>query len=557
MTITRHDVTASTSDLVPHSNPAIGRRYWRTDPFPTWADPAASATGWSPIGAHTTAGAADAEGVPVLEHRVITSNASTVSRLMHAAPGVQPGRTYRVSVMVYNPTTRPLRASIDLTGRGAIAEQSGEPLIPPDAWVEVWAILDTTAVVEDRFVFLELRREFAGPGIVAGDVLWWSTVQATPTTLTDVLELHPTDATITLDESWTPYARAALVCPLPPADVLDRIDPRVSPAPRVRVQVRRAAAQERTLADMPAIVPATTLEDLSTAFAGMTLADVSELLGDPYEDPARPDLSAVRTFDLQLRARTVDWVAGTMTLDLTSDEMSLQDFARFETITTRLTPPTTTSLATLVRWGVGLIGGTFDAGTVLDAVIDSTTVIWNLGEELWDFLDGHVRAANRRLWCDEDRRWRLTEPLTGTSGDPVVITRPKALVDTLSRDPSDGYGDANVVIYQWTDAEGAQQRAYGYSYQSFTQPVTRVQRWPNQVGTTPQAQAASSALQQRIRSRGRAVVVEDIADPATTPGRPLTVAGTAAPVTDAMVSAVTFAYPADRMTIRTRDAATT
>lgn len=553
MTITRHSVSATTSDLVPHSDPAVGSSYWHRAPYATWGtanhDPAQWRGAVPGVSAHA---ATDAAGRVVLEMRATADAANVATLLTYPLPGLLvPGRSYRIAAQVYNPTpTVPVRADVGWTPGGLILAGNGHPTIGAE-YTEVWSIV--VASEADVSISLRLMRDAGGTAAA----LRWSNITITEVTQEPTLDLRPTGATIALDESWTPYARATLTCPIPQDDVLERIDPR-RPT-RVAVSIARASAESHTAGQLPDLLGGTTVGDWSTIFAGpppWTVADLTARVGEPYENPSRVDLDAERHFDLQLRSRTVDWVAGTMTLELTSDEIALQDFARFEEITDQFTPPATTSLVTLVNWALGLLGWSLSAHA-LDATIDSSTVVWNLGEELWDFLDAHVRAANRRLWCDEHRQWRLQEPASGTFGPPVRIARPTSLTDTVSR--GEGYADSTVVIYRWTDAAGAQQRTYGYADWTDVggeQPVTLVQRWDNQPGTVAQAYEAAAGLRRRAATRGRTVVVQAVADPTATPGSPLFVTGLAAQVSAAMVSGVTWTYPDDVMSIRTRDAST-
>lgn len=103
------------------------------------------------------------------------------------------------------------------------------------------------------------------------------------------IELSVKQATVMLDEGWSPYCQATLVCSIP--EEVELIDPRSG----VRIQF---TLQQRFAND----------------------SDV------PYNSiGARPVNS--RTFDLGLRQRTVDHVTGELTLALSSDEALLQDYA--------------------------------------------------------------------------------------------------------------------------------------------------------------------------------------------------------------------------------------
>lgn len=546
MTITRHTLAAETT--------AGG--YYRRDPAPLFGarTDVVGHPSWAPPTSGVTLSAVlDPDIGRTVVRSVAGPSAPVRASMMRDVPVLAPG-FYRVAARVRAATTVPVRADVTLTANGAtVARVTGSTgTLVVGSYVELWEIVQVTGTATAMFGHVSHQRETTPAGATTQLLVdGWS---ITRVTYADVVDLRPTDAQVTVDESWTPYARATLTCPVPQDDVLSRLDPRT--ATRVRLTQRRAVGASRTAAELPALLPGPTAAAWTARHAGppvWTVARLSALTGAPYDTPPRLDLDATRTLDLMLRTRTVDHVAGTMTLELTSDEAALLDFARYDTdFTERLRPPTTTSLAALVRWALGLLGWQLDAGAV-DATIDPTAVVWNLGESLWDFLDAHVRASNRRLWCDEQRRWRLSVPHTGTTGTPVVVERPTSAVDVLSR--GQGYADTVVVIYEWTDETGEAQRVHGVSDWSTGQPVTLVQRWATP-STLAQATQAAAGLRRRAASRGRQVDVEAVADPGVTPGRPLVVTGTTTPLTDAMVSAVTWSYPDDVMTIRTRDATT-
>ena len=555
-TITRHAVTASTTDLAPTLSADYPAGLFVPTGPPVWGDGTTTPAGWgTSVPQLAISSATDARGLPVLHLSAPAAVPVGFSGMYRVfLPGTAlPAGLYRVAAWVATAGSSAVSARARLSANGAstqhVAGPSAVPLGPE--FVEVWSVQRLQGTPVDQFVHIEQQR--TATGAVTGVLV--AGVSVTPVAYTDTLDLHPTAASITLDESWSPYARATLTCPAPAPDVVARLDPR-RPT-RIKLTTRRAVGDAALARDLPDLLPpGMRASHLSAAFAGpppRTAAYLSQLVGAPYQTPARVDLATERTYDLMLRARSVDHVAGTLTLECTSDEMALQDLARWDVdFRPELRPPTTTSLVALVRWALDLLGWDLAAGA-RDVTIDPTSVVWNLGEQLWDFLDAHIRAANRRLWCDEQRRWHLTEPMTGTTGAPVMVERPTAAVDTLSR--GDGYADTTVVVYEWTDDQGQQQRAYGYADWSTGQPVTLVQRW-NAPGDVTRASEAADGLRRRAATRGRQVDVEAVADPTVTPGRPLVVTGTTTAVQQAMVSAVTWDYPADVMTIRSRDAAT-
>lgn len=370
------------------------------------------------------------------------------------------------------------------------------------------------------------------------------------------LDLAPERATVTLDESWSPFVRASITCPIPATDALDKIDPRSTGAPdyqqpqRVQLTMTQTDTDSKTVAYVTATWSAGTAATFTTLFAGQTVAYLTDLWGDAYNPVVNPGLTQSRELDLMLRTREIDWLAGTMTLDCASDEMLLQDLARYDVSTSDQRPPNTTSLRMLVQWVLNLIGTSLAPSSVDDAVIDSAAVIWNLGESAWSFLDAFVRTNALRLYCNELRQWQLGPPVTGASGT-LPLSSVTSLRDVLSREDS-AYGNGAVVVYEWTDTLGARQRQYQFAFV----PGTPAPKIVTQKFTTPNpnlAAAPASALLTRSVTRGRDVQIEALSDYRADPGQAVILTTPVTAVAGTMVSAVTWRFPEDRMDISTRD----
>jgi hypothetical protein len=139
---------------------------------------------------------------------------------------------------------------------------------------------------------------------------------ATPITLSVI------SGTITLDDSWTPYAQAELTVYTPNQAFIDSIDPRQN----IRVNLT---------------VTQTFLED------------------------SRDRAAVTRPFDLMLRERRIDAETGTMTLYLESDEAQLRDLALVSLTSERSYG---VSVKGAVTYALGKIGATLQAGAA-DATI--------------------------------------------------------------------------------------------------------------------------------------------------------------------------------------------
>jgi hypothetical protein len=327
------------------------------------------------------------------------------------------------------------------------------------------------------------------------------------TMTTPVVDLKPISASVTLDEAWSPYARATLVCPIPgPPVLLTQIDPRQND--RVTIVLKRTDVQ--------------------------TLA------------------VQTRTFNLGLRERIIDYVDGTMTLQLSGDELLLQDFLRYQNVDAALTPPATSSLKALVNWGLNtaIPGASLTAGSS-DATIEPTRILFKLGDPMWGMLDGFVRGSALRLWCDEARTWRLGPPLVAAG---TITLTPTVLNSTLTREP---WADAVVIENTWTDSFGD---IYTVAISAYIAtppgPPTKGFILRNASATIPTS-AAALALFNRMYGRGGTLTVQAVSDYTVTPGVVLNYMNVPQTPANAMVSSVTWELPSDEMTITTRDKPTT
>jgi hypothetical protein len=133
------------------------------------------------------------------------------------------------------------------------------------------------------------------------------------------------DTTVTLDDGWSPYAKATLVCYAPSIEVLEALDPRKG----LRVKV----VLEQRWGD-----------------------DSGNWNNFGYRAPV------TRTFDLSLRERAVDKQAGTMALTLASDEALLLDYALVATAPDQTPLSLQASLRSVVNYVLAKVGATLTGG---------------------------------------------------------------------------------------------------------------------------------------------------------------------------------------------------
>ena len=304
------------------------------------------------------------------------------------------------------------------------------------------------------------------------------------------------------------------------------------------------AAYVRTvdLLDMPGPV-GNLAADLSATYVGTMTSAVTNDYGLPYNSFGMRG-STRRTVNLALRTRTVDWTAGTMTLEASSDEALAQDYAMNDPEGAVFNG---TSIRTAIEFALAQIGAVLAEDDGLDAQSDDTDALtWEPGVSAWDYMAGLVSAAGLRLWCDERRAWHLTDPTIPTSGAARLTPLAVEISDDINMDGS--WCDSVVVEYRWTDAAGAEQVRYDIAGAASPRRVKHV-LWQRPYIR----KGAAVALLRRLNGQGRSVTINAVSAYDVEPGQSFTI-DLLDGVTDAgYVSSVAWTSPFDEMTVGTRD----
>lgn len=133
---------------------------------------------------------------------------------------------------------------------------------------------------------------------------------------------------ITIDDQNIPAIVAEAVVPYDEA-VFDAIDPRQSPVPRVTITGRFVRWASESVADVTAWMNGqgiNTVAELSAAWAGKSVSDISDQFGTPLDAEAAGDTEPdVMSLDLHVREISHDYL--TMTVSLASDEALLTDWS--------------------------------------------------------------------------------------------------------------------------------------------------------------------------------------------------------------------------------------
>jgi len=379
----------------------------------------------------------------------------------------------------------------------------------------------------------------------------------------------PTAGTITIDESWSPYAQATITVPMPAT--LAAFDPRLPSAPRVVVNVQ----QDFTDADAVSVFTATfgggTVAALSAAFGSGTVAAITAAHNRPWT-PGEYRRRVIRKFDLGIRRRSRG-PDNTLVLTLASDEALLQDIAPLMGGGGDEGPVgggvlAAGSLSELVS---GLLQATLGATLApTDVNVDLSPyrevwgpgtpglgIEWPAGVTAWDFINEFVQLAGARLWCDENRVWHLDRAPLDFALSLTVASAVSLLdfTDEISRD-ADWY-DAAVVVYNWTNAAGATFYTTDYARADYLTPYTRTYVVNRDLGKRsssfmPPTGAAAGLLAQ-VSVLGRLVPVAAVNDFNATPGSALTITLPDAAPLNGRLSSVSWGIDSRQMKLSTRN----
>ncbi|MDO5876499.1 hypothetical protein FV140_14635 [Paenarthrobacter ureafaciens] len=329
-------------------------------------------------------------------------------------------------------------------------------------------------------------------------------------------DLDVLQATVTLDESWSPRIQASLSCEVPADKAqLAALDPRK----RVRVKV----------------------------YAGYQWNSVSE------------DVQLLA--DLHLRNRDIKRPDNTLELRLASDEALAQDYKRQSWDT----QPPTTNLLDFVTYHANIASIPETIQPVLTDFVTSfgasslTGVVQEPGKDSWSLLADAQDRAGCRIYVDGNRRWHIERlPKLGvtalnlTIGVDGIITESSA---TLSRED---FKNAVTIKYAWRDGAGNDQVIYGNCFVNSGEFATsaigfNVYYLERSVpATQAQADAAAKTVLTSVGRRGNSYSITALNAFWLTPGSTVTATLPEGDQRKMLVSSVSFNYPSGEMSLKLR-----
>lgn len=355
------------------------------------------------------------------------------------------------------------------------------------------------------------------------------------------LVLDVKEFSMTLDESWSPYAQGEITIANPGPAGLDQLDARKSA--RVSITVQQDFGASDPVSDLTAAWAGKKASDITTLWAGKKVRDITAEHYQPWNSFG-VRVPTTRTFDLGVRGRPLVHKDNTISLKVMSDEMLMQDYALVD-----LKPytPAATSVRQLVQAVLARLGAYLEQGTA-DGTVNAASSTWLPGVSAWDYLAPLVQQAGLRLWCDENRRWYLTDSTLSAPGT-VTLSEGVTIVDATDDVNRDGeWYDAVVITYEWTDpTTNTQQTAYDIaSVPGYSRVHALSYKTPY-----PGPGAAGRVLARDL-ARGRVQEVSAVSDYTVTPTQALALNLPDTDTQSGYVSAVTWRLPDAEMSVRSR-----
>ena len=390
------------------------------------------------------------------------------------------------------------------------------------------------------------------------------------------------EASITMDESWAPYVQASLKTILDPATV-DQLDPRLGG--RVKVYVSQQYGTSDKLSSLSSTYGGLTVAAVTTVWTGKTVADLSSWYFAPFNPSGSNKLSRLtslysgqtiasltsawagfflyqlsemyyrsypdginnnyeRGFDLTIRSRKINLVEGTVDIELASDEALLQDYAL---VSSTNYSPASLQLRNVVKEVLALIGAYLEPGAT-DATITAAAALWAPGQDAWDYLSSLIQQAKLRLYCDEKRMFHLVDDTFTQSGLAEFWGVGTIKSADQSIDLNNGeWFDAVVVKYTWVNDLGATVIRYDTASVPGYSKVKQFELTTNYPGA-----GAAQRILDRATARGKQLDVTTVSNYMVQPSMATDIYITGQPTEHVYIKAVSWNYPADEMTITTR-----
>lgn len=227
----------------------------------------------------------------------------------------------------------------------------------------------------------------------------------------------------TVDEINVPAVSGTVVVPDTPG-LLMQLDPRTSPPPRVQITGQRTYWASMTVAEFSAALTAAgllTVAQVSTAWTGWTVADVSDAYGTPLSDQGA-DPTDTMSMSLHVRSVRRDVRGGTLAVSVASDEALLTDWAPSRTsdlsALNELVAGQPVRVSTYVNAVLETVIGRRLTPGVYDTDVPSEVFPWTIDMTAWEMIRPFLDDTNTKLRVHPDgETWTLERPENQITAD--------------------------------------------------------------------------------------------------------------------------------------------
>lgn len=358
---------------------------------------------------------------------------------------------------------------------------------------------------------------------------------------------------IQMDEDWAPSTKATLTVPYTTA--IDLLDPERNDI-YVQITASQYSGRALTVDDLTANYFGLTIQQLDSILAGKTVEQVGEMYWHSYTGVAGYIAPIVRSWLLVIREVTIDFNANQVTINCSSPEALLQDWAYVGT--TNLAPPVDyvpmsgRQPVTLVNWVLSLIGKELYAWDYLEDTVYWTTeqLVMTPGTTAYDYVYQLLKKYGFLLYCTYDGKFVLRNSRYYGESAPALnlnyLTNLKTLEIHKSRDRD--YYTAAVINYRWKNSAGTQLTAAdAYDTGQLPKKVYTA-TVDSQFPGTGVAQNVLATMQKTART----FKVTAVADLAPTWLSIAATVTTANSTTDGYIQAIEIQHPSDEMTVTIR-----
>lgn len=236
--------------------------------------------------------------------------------------------------------------------------------------------------------------------------------------------------------------------------------------------------------------------------------------------------------DLMLRTRDVKRPSSMVDLTAASNEAMTQDYTWRSDFP--LMP--TTGINEAVSWCLEYssipfgynLSSSFPAGAYA-SYLTELAIGW--GDSMWRMLDEIASRTGRRIFCDEFGLWRIRyrATTTGTSQISLTVGENGTLLDTTTSLTREDWYNEVVVLHEWRDSAGVDQRAFGSASVTSGPFRTGAVGWKSTVLKSDRpisfdtAKAMAVTKLENLVTRGRSLRLTAIAAYWLRPGHTITV----------------------------------